>query len=86
MHAGPSGNGQDRQFLALYEHDRDEQRMTRHVPTYQLYGEDAGRTGRFWLHCESIPERSRLHDWEIRRTGTRPSSSSCTFPTAMAKR
>lgn len=40
--------------------------MTRHVPTYQLYGEDAERTGRFWLHCESIPERSRLHDWEIR--------------------
>lgn len=40
--------------------------MTRHVPTYQLYGEDDGRSGRFWLHCESIPERSRLHDWEIR--------------------
>lgn len=40
--------------------------MTRHVPTYQLYGEDDGRAGRFWLHCESIPERSRLHDWEIR--------------------
>lgn len=40
--------------------------MNRHVPTYQLYGEDAERSGRFWLHCESIPERSRLHDWEIR--------------------
>ncbi|HHZ10734.1 MAG TPA: helix-turn-helix domain-containing protein [Rhizobiales bacterium] len=40
--------------------------MTRHVPTYQLYGENPERTGRFWLHCESIPERSRLHDWEIR--------------------
>jgi len=66
MRAEPAGNGQDRQFLALYEHDDSGNRMTRHVPTYQLYGEDAERTGRFWLHCESIPERSRLHDWEIR--------------------
>lgn len=40
--------------------------MIRHVPTYQLYGEDPERTERFWLHCESIPERSRLHEWEIR--------------------
>ena len=40
--------------------------MNRHVPTYQLYGEADDRSGRFWLHCESIPERSRLHDWEIR--------------------
>ena len=36
------------------------------LPTYALYGE-AGRTmGVEWLHCESIAERSRLHDWEIR--------------------
>lgn len=40
--------------------------MNRHVPTYQLYGEDEGQSGRFWLHCETIPERSRLHGWEIR--------------------
>jgi AraC family transcriptional activator of pobA len=66
MRAGPPGNGQDRQFLALYEHETRDGPMNRHVPTYQLYGEDDGRSGRFWLHCESIPERSRLHDWEIR--------------------
>jgi AraC family transcriptional activator of pobA len=40
--------------------------MNRYVPTYQLYGEEIERGGRFWLHCETIPERSRLHDWEIR--------------------
>lgn len=40
--------------------------MNRYVPTYQLYGEEIEREGRFWLHCETIPERSRLHDWEIR--------------------
>ena len=40
--------------------------MDRYVPTYQLYGEEIEREGRFWLHCETIPERSRLHDWEIR--------------------
>lgn len=40
--------------------------MTRHVPTYQLYGDKHAESADFWLHCESIPERSRLHDWEIR--------------------
>ncbi len=40
--------------------------MNRYVPTYQLYGEEIERAGQFWLHCETIPERSRLHDWEIR--------------------
>lgn len=40
--------------------------MTRHVPTYQLYGERRADQTDFWLHCESIPERSRLHHWEIR--------------------
>ena len=36
------------------------------VPTYELYGEH-----RLWqtpdlVHCESIADRSRLHDWRIR--------------------
>jgi AraC family transcriptional regulator, transcriptional activator of pobA len=36
------------------------------LPSYSLYGEH-GRTADIdWLHCESIAERSRLHDWEIR--------------------
>ncbi len=40
--------------------------MDRLVPTYQLYGEKSGQKSDFWLHCETIPARSRLHHWEIR--------------------
>jgi AraC family transcriptional activator of pobA len=36
------------------------------LPTYALYGESSGTFGVDWLHCESIAERSRLHQWEIR--------------------
>ena len=36
------------------------------IPTFRLYGEPGEETGAFWLHCETIPERSRLHGWEIR--------------------
>ncbi|OJF96237.1 helix-turn-helix domain-containing protein [Pararhizobium antarcticum] len=36
------------------------------VPTYDLYGEKTGENMRDWLHCETIPARSRLHHWEIR--------------------
>lgn len=36
------------------------------VPTYDLYGEQSGQVPSLWLHCESIPSRSRLHHWEIR--------------------
>ena len=43
--------------------------MNARLPTYALYGETGGRSGLAadigWLHCESIAERSRLHDWEI---------------------
>lgn len=39
--------------------------MPRDVPTYELYGERAGQVPGLWLHCESIPSRSRLHHWEI---------------------
>lgn len=35
------------------------------VPTFDLYGETDGRPGDVWLHCETIPARSRLHGWEI---------------------
>ncbi|TSH89000.1 helix-turn-helix domain-containing protein [Verticiella sediminum] len=40
----------------------------RPVPTYALYGEAAPSSSVLTeqLHCESIPSRSRLHDWEIR--------------------
>jgi AraC family transcriptional activator of pobA len=41
--------------------------MTKLVPTYELYGENTGRKPDFWLHCETIPSRSSLHHWEIRR-------------------
>lgn len=36
------------------------------LPSYSLYGEHGRTTDIDWLHCESIAERSRLHDWEIR--------------------
>ena len=44
--------------------------MNARLPTYALYGETGGKSGLGaadigWLHCESIAERSRLHDWEI---------------------
>jgi AraC family transcriptional activator of pobA len=35
------------------------------VPTFRLYGEERDDPAGFWLHCETIPERSRLHGWEI---------------------
>ena len=40
--------------------------MQSRLPTYFLYGEQGRSTETDWLHCESIAERSRLHDWEIR--------------------
>ncbi|MGE4337683.1 MAG: helix-turn-helix domain-containing protein [Pigmentiphaga sp.] len=35
------------------------------IPRYALYGEFAAAEGAERLHCESIPARSRLHQWEI---------------------
>jgi AraC family transcriptional activator of pobA len=40
--------------------------MKSQLPTYLLYGDKGNAIGTDWLHCESIAERSRLHDWEIR--------------------
>ncbi|HWK65982.1 MAG TPA: helix-turn-helix domain-containing protein [Rhizobiaceae bacterium] len=39
--------------------------MSIQIPTFRLYGEKRDDPTDFWLHCETIPERSRLHDWEI---------------------
>ncbi|QOR40335.1 helix-turn-helix domain-containing protein [Billgrantia diversa] len=36
------------------------------VPVFKLYGETHHWPTPDLLHCESIPERSRLHDWHIR--------------------
>jgi AraC family transcriptional activator of pobA len=36
------------------------------VPVFKLYGDRLEWTTPDLLHCESIPERSRLHDWEIK--------------------
>ncbi|MCE8018422.1 helix-turn-helix domain-containing protein [Halomonas sp. MCCC 1A17488] len=36
------------------------------VPIFKLYGETRHWPTPDLLHCESIPERSRLHDWHIR--------------------
>lgn len=35
------------------------------IPTYALYGEAAETPLELWVHCESIPSRSSLFDWEI---------------------
>lgn len=40
--------------------------MNNHLPSYSLYGEQGRSADIEWLHCESIAERSRLHEWEIR--------------------
>lgn len=36
------------------------------IPVFKLYGDSLDWPTPDLLHCESIPERSRLHDWEIR--------------------
>ena len=36
------------------------------IPSYVLYGEAYGSPFPDCLHCETISERSRLHDWHIR--------------------
>lgn len=35
------------------------------VPTYDLYGEPGARQDADFLHCETIEDRSRLHDYRI---------------------
>lgn len=35
------------------------------VPIYRLYREHTGESGDFWLHSETLSQRSRLHNWEI---------------------
>ncbi len=41
-------------------------RRGRALPAYTLYGEPQRQGLDDLLHCESIAQRSRLHDWEIR--------------------
>ena len=36
------------------------------IPTYHLYGETSQNLPPDMMHCESIAERSRLYNWEIR--------------------
>ena len=35
------------------------------VPNYRLYRPETGESEDFWLHSETLPARSRLHNWEI---------------------
>lgn len=35
------------------------------VPNYRLYREKSGESEDFWLHSETLPLRTRLHNWEI---------------------
>lgn len=39
--------------------------MSKIVPSYRLYREKSGESGDFWIHSETIPERTHLHKWEI---------------------
>ena len=39
--------------------------MKQEFPSYRLYREESGESGDFWIHCETIPERTHLHNWEI---------------------
>ena len=39
---------------------------TVNIPNYRLYGEGGAQADVEFVHCESIPERSALHDWNIR--------------------
>lgn len=39
--------------------------MASGIPSYRLYREESGESADFWIHCETIPERTHLHDWEI---------------------
>ncbi|AHF68548.1 MULTISPECIES: helix-turn-helix domain-containing protein [Pseudomonas] len=36
------------------------------IPVFKLYGETAAWPTPDLIHCESIPERSRIHEWEIK--------------------
>ena len=40
--------------------------MPRSVPTFSLYGETSAEVAEYWIHAESIPARSSLHNWEIK--------------------
>lgn len=41
--------------------------MKNAIPSYRLYREKSGESGDFWIHSETIPERTHLHNWEIAR-------------------
>jgi len=41
--------------------------MKTNVPTYGLYGEAGDAAPDFWIHAESIFERSSRHNWEIKQ-------------------
>lgn len=40
--------------------------VTGNVPLFQLYGESRAAPAPDLMHCESIAQRSRLHNWEIK--------------------
>ena len=65
---GTGLNGQKAQVLEQFEHVVQARtlRMKNRLPVYSLYGEQGRAADIEWLHCESIAERGRLHDWEIR--------------------
>lgn len=39
--------------------------VARGIPNYRLYRAKSDESDDFWLHSETLPLRSRLHNWEI---------------------
>lgn len=39
--------------------------MPNPIPSYRLYREKSEESGDFWIHSETIPERTHLHNWHI---------------------
>lgn len=44
---------------------REERMSASNVPSYRLYRQGTDEPGDFWLHGETLSQRSRLHNWEI---------------------
>ncbi len=40
-------------------------RAEQQVPNYRLYGESSEASPDFWIHCETLPARTHLHNFEI---------------------
>lgn len=51
--------------IRLHNPRMDVRKAPNDVPEYRLYREAREEAADFWIHCEPLPERSRLHRFEI---------------------